>query len=101
MDEQGRNLGARPQVEQVAEDAQVTGERHPRRSPQWYGYTAFVLSGGGARGALQVGAVRALLEAGIFPDVLIGTSIGSWNAAVLARYPFDEALARMTEAWRQ
>ncbi|HEY7093120.1 MAG TPA: patatin-like phospholipase family protein [Ktedonobacterales bacterium] len=72
-----------------------------RRSPQWYGYTAFVLSGGGARGALQVGAVRALLEAGIQPDVLIGTSIGAWNASVLARFPFDEALERMTEAWRQ
>jgi predicted acylesterase/phospholipase RssA len=71
------------------------------RSPQWYGYTAFVLSGGGARGALQVGAVRALLEAGIHPDVLIGTSIGAWNAAVLARFPIEEALERMTEAWRQ
>jgi predicted acylesterase/phospholipase RssA len=72
-----------------------------RRSPQWYGYTAFVLSGGGARGALQVGAVRALLEGGIQPDVLIGTSIGAWNAAVLARFPIEEALERMTEAWRQ
>src|SRR5262245_26430028 len=72
-----------------------------KRSPQWYGYTAFVLSGGGARGALQVGAVRALLEAGITPDVLIGTSIGAWNAAVLARFPIEEALERMTEAWRQ
>jgi len=72
-----------------------------RRSPQWYGYTAFVLSGGGARGALQVGALRALYEAGIAPDVLIGTSIGAWNAAVLARFPLEEALARMTEAWRQ
>jgi NTE family protein len=72
-----------------------------RHLPQWYGYTAFVLSGGGARGALQVGAVRALLEAGVTPDVLIGTSIGAWNAAVLARYPFEEALERMAEAWRQ
>lgn len=76
-------------------------ERRLRRSPQWYGYTAFVLSGGGARGALQVGAVRALLEAGVTPDVLIGTSIGAWNAAVLARFPFEEALSRMAEAWRQ
>src|SRR5262249_44041880 len=80
---------------------QAVGHAPTRRSPQWYGYTAYVLSGGGARGALQVGAVRALLEAGILPDVLIGTSIGAWNAAVLARYPFEEALERMTEAWRQ
>jgi predicted acylesterase/phospholipase RssA len=80
---------------------QVVEQGHIRRSPQWYDYTAFVLSGGGARGALQVGAVRALLEAGVTPNVLIGTSIGAWNAAALARYPFEEALARMIEAWRQ
>jgi NTE family protein len=46
--------------------------------------TAFVLGGGGSRGALQVGALRALLEAGIVPDLLVGTSIGAVNAAGLA-----------------
>lgn len=46
--------------------------------------TAFVLGGGGSRGALQVGALRALLEAGIVPDLLVGTSIGAANAAGLA-----------------
>ncbi len=45
---------------------------------------AFVLGGGGARGALQVGALRALLEANIRPDLLVGTSIGAVNAAHLA-----------------
>lgn len=45
---------------------------------------ALVLGGGGARGALQVGALRALLETGLKPDILIGTSIGAINAAVLA-----------------
>ncbi|HMN15748.1 MAG TPA: patatin-like phospholipase family protein [Bellilinea sp.] len=45
---------------------------------------AFVLGGGGARGALQVGALRALLEAGYQPDLLVGTSIGSVNATGLA-----------------
>jgi NTE family protein len=82
-------------------DEQPVAHVPARRLPQWYGFTAFVLSGGGARGALQAGAVRALLEVGITPDVLIGTSIGAWNAAVLARFPLDEALARMDEAWRQ
>jgi predicted acylesterase/phospholipase RssA len=96
--EQGRDL---LNHNHVYHGEQAGGHIPARRSPQWYGYTAFVLSGGGARGALQVGAVRALLEAGIAPDVLIGTSIGAWNAAVLARFPFEEALERMTEAWRQ
>ena len=45
---------------------------------------AFVLSGGGARGALQVGALRALLEAEIYPDLLVGTSVGAVNATYLA-----------------
>jgi NTE family protein len=45
---------------------------------------AFVLGSGGARGALQVGALRALFEAGYHPDLLVGSSIGSVNAAGLA-----------------
>ncbi|MRR33005.1 hypothetical protein EG834_22335 [bacterium] len=45
---------------------------------------ALVLGGGGARGALQVGALRALFEAGYQPELLVGTSIGSVNAAGLA-----------------
>ena len=44
---------------------------------------AFVLGGGGARGALQVGAFRALFESGYQPDLLVGTSIGAANAACL------------------
>ncbi len=53
---------------------------------------AFVLSGGGARGALQVGALRALLEAGIKPDMLVGTSIGAANAALFALNPSLDGL---------
>lgn len=45
---------------------------------------AFVLGGGGARGALQVGALRALFEVGLKPDLLVGTSIGAVNATGLA-----------------
>jgi NTE family protein len=59
---------------------------------------AFVLGGGGARGAMQVGALRALLEAGLKPDLLVGTSIGAVNAAGLALWGLDkvgiEALER-------
>jgi NTE family protein len=45
--------------------------------------TAFVFSGGGSKGALQVGMLKTLLKK-IRPDLLIGTSIGSVNAALLA-----------------
>lgn len=51
---------------------------------------AFVLGGGGARGAMQVGALRALLEAGLQPDLLVGTSIGAVNATGLALWGADQ-----------
>ncbi|HEX9068186.1 MAG TPA: patatin-like phospholipase family protein [Ktedonobacterales bacterium] len=73
--------------------------RSSRRAPRWWGYTAFVFSGGGARGALQAGAVRALYEAGIMPDVLVGTSIGAWNASMLARTPGMAGLEQLVETW--
>lgn len=62
---------------------------------------AFVLSGGGARGALQVGALRALLEAGFQPDLLVGTSIGAANATYLALKGVSlQALDGLAETWR-
>jgi NTE family protein len=63
---------------------------------------AFVMSGGGARGALEAGALRALLEAGLRPDMLVGTSIGAVNAACLAlNGGLSEAgLAGLEAAWR-
>lgn len=68
--------------------------------PRWRGYTAFVLSGGGARGALQVGALRALLEHGVRPDVVVGTSIGSWNGAWVAHDPTAEGIEGLVAIWK-
>lgn len=63
---------------------------------------AFVLGGGGARGAMQIGALRALLEEGYKPDLLVGTSIGAVNAAALALYGADLAgLEALEIAWQQ
>ena len=39
--------------------------------------TAFVLGGGGVLGANEVGMLRALLEAGVRPDLVVGTSDSS------------------------
>ena len=46
--------------------------------------TAFVLTGGGSLGAVQVGMMTALHEHGIDPAVLVGRSVGAVNAAYLA-----------------
>lgn len=65
------------------------------------GKLAFVLGGGGARGALQVGALYALLESGLQPDLLVGTSIGAVNAAFLALHGFSRSsLDRLAASWR-
>ena len=55
--------------------------------------TAFVLSGGGAKGAFQVGAMLRMHELGIRPDVIYGTSVGALNAACYA-YQGIEGLHR-------
>lgn len=58
----------------------------------------FVLGGGGSLGAMQVGMLRALFEAGLRPDLAVGTSVGSLNAAVLA-LPGDDTLTRLRGIW--
>ena len=63
-------------------DAVATTPLHPVADEE--GTTAFVLGGGGSLGAVQVGMLRALLELGIRPDFVVGTSIGSLNGAYLA-----------------
>ena len=45
---------------------------------------ALVLSGGGGRGAFQCGVIEKLAQLGWRPDIVVGTSIGSMNAAVWA-----------------
>jgi len=63
---------------------------------------ALVLSGGGARGALQVGALRALVEAGVQPNLLVGTSAGAINATMIAVYGMNPAsVERLSRAWRE
>ena len=62
--------------------------------------TAFVLGGGGLLGAGEVGMLRALLEAGIVPDLVVGTSVGAVNGAFLAAGPTVEATVRLAELWR-
>lgn len=62
--------------------------------------TAFVLGGGGLLGANEVGMLRALLERGITPDLVVGTSIGALNGAVIAGEPSLEGVRRLTELWR-
>jgi NTE family protein len=61
--------------------------------------TALVLSGGASLGAIQVGMYEALADAGIVPDVLLGTSVGALNAAYLAGHPGPEGAHGLAQIW--
>jgi NTE family protein len=60
---------------------------------------AFVLGGGGHLGAIQVGMLRALLERGIRPDLILGTSVGAVNGVVVAANPTTEAVDALEGFW--
>ncbi len=60
---------------------------------------AFVLGGGGQLGAHEVGMLRALLERGIVPSLVVGTSVGAINGAAVATEPSVEAVARLGATW--
>ncbi len=60
-----------------------------------------MLSGGGNRGALQVGALKALFEHGIQPEILVGSSAGAMNAAFIATDPSLAGVETLANIWRR
>ena len=62
--------------------------------------TAFVLAGGGSLGAVQVGMLIALSEAGVRPDLVVGSSVGALNAAFFAGEPTAAGAAKLAAIWR-
>src|ERR671933_148757 len=60
-----------------------------------------VLQGGGALGAYQAGVYQALMEGGIEPDWVIGTSIGAINGALIAGNEPANRIARIREFWNR
>ena len=62
--------------------------------------TAFVISGGGNLGALHVGMLSALAEAGIRPDLIVATSVGAVNAGWVASRPDSAGIDGLADLWR-
>lgn len=62
--------------------------------------TAFVLSGGGSLGSVQVGMLLALADRGITPDLLVGSSVGAVNATWTAGRPGAQGARQLAEIWR-
>ncbi|HEX6394775.1 MAG TPA: patatin-like phospholipase family protein [Acidimicrobiales bacterium] len=62
---------------------------------------AFVFPAGGSSGAVQVGILRSLLEAGIVPNLMVGSSVGALNAAYMALEPTVERAESLDRVWRR
>jgi NTE family protein len=78
----------------------TTAFRHALRAPRAERpRVAFVLSGGGNQGVAQVGMLRALIERGVLPDVVVGTSAGALNGCAVAYSPTIGGVARLANTW--
>lgn len=62
--------------------------------------TAFVLAGGGSRGAVQVGMLAELVDRGIRADRVYGASVGAVNGAAYCGDPTPEGMKRLESVWR-
>lgn len=62
--------------------------------------TAFVLAGGGTRGAAQVGMLAELVERGIRADRVYGASVGAVNGAAYSGDPTADGVRRLEKVWR-
>ena len=61
---------------------------------------ALVLSGGGILGAVQVGVLKALFQGGLRPSMVVGTSVGALNGAVVAFQPDLAGISELEAVWR-
>ncbi len=64
------------------------------------GTTAFVFAGGGSLGAVEVGMLRELVQSGVRPDFVVGSSMGALNAVHFAAVPTPEGVERLERIWR-
>lgn len=71
------------------------------------GKLGLVLCGGVAKGAYEVGVIKALAESGLTPDAIVGISAGALNGAVMAGAIADDSFSpalvaeRLEETWRE
>lgn len=71
-----------------------------RTPPAPTGMTAFVLAGGGTRGAVQVGMLSELVDRGIRADRVYGASVGAVNGAAYCGDPTPEGMKHLESVWR-
>lgn len=88
----GELAGALEMVAEVDDNTISLPERLEffRRASHCFGRTALMLSGGGALGPFHIGVIKALLEQGLLPNVMSGSSAGSLMAATVGTRTDEE-----------
>ncbi|MDI9819081.1 MULTISPECIES: patatin-like phospholipase family protein [unclassified Legionella] len=77
----------------------INKPEQPTGARQTYERIACVFQGGGALGAYQVGAYRAIHQQGYDPNYLAGVSIGAINSAIIAGNPRETQIEKLLEFW--
>lgn len=81
----------------MANELSLFSKNETRMHPHKLG---LVLSGGGAKGAYEVGVLKTLVKFGFQPHVISGASIGSLNGAILASHNhFSDAVSLLEDTW--
>lgn len=82
----------------------MSGSRENLMSSRWQDGLphpiAFVFSGGAGLGAIQVGMLQALATVKLQPDIVVGTSAGALNGAMVAQQGLDRAVETLTALWK-
>lgn len=60
---------------------------------------AFCFTGGGSRGAVQIGMLKEFVKSGVLPVAVSGSSVGSLNAAYYASNPTIEGVMELENIW--
>jgi NTE family protein len=71
------------------------------KRPDGFSRVAYVLHGGGALGAYQLGVIKGLMEAGYTPDWIAATSIGAIQAGIIAGNTPENQIPRLEEFWKR
>jgi NTE family protein len=61
----------------------------------------FVMSGAANFGAMQAGALEVILDGGMKPEMLVGSSAGALNAIFMAADPSSTRTLQLQEMWRE
>lgn len=75
--------------------------KKPEKRPDGFSRVSFVLHGGGALGAYQLGVLKGLVDANYEPDLISASSIGAIQAAIFVGNLPENRIKKLDEFWQR